>query len=310
MSTTARSVDAEATESPRRPAGPPGGRERLTPRRWLRELSWRYVVGVIAVTFALFPAVWVISAAFNPTGSLAGQQLIPDPISTVNFETLFARPFGRWFANSMIVAVVSAGGTVFLTSLSAYVYSRMQFTGRQLSLIGLLLLQMLPQFLAIIALFLIMIEIGRFFPQLGLNSLAGLIMIYLGGALGLNTWLMKGFFDSVPRELDESALVDGASHTQVFFRIVLPLVKPILAIVGLFSFVIVLNDFIVQSILLRDETTYTLPVGLYLFIAEDYGARWGPFAAGALLAAIPVVALFLALQRFIVSGLTAGAVKG
>ena len=288
----------------------PGDEQRMPFRRWMRELGWRYLVGVVALAFALFPAVWVLSAAFNPTGSLAAQQLVPDPASTVNFTELFARPFWRWFTNSMIVAVVSSGGTVFLTALSAYVYSRMRFSGREISLLGLLLLQMLPQFLAIIALFLIMTEVSSFFPELGLNTLAGLIMIYLGGALGLNTWLMKGFFDSVPRELDESAAVDGATHTQTFFTIVLPLVKPILAIVALFSFIISLNDFLMQSVMLRDESVYTLPVGLFLFIGEDYGARWGPFAAGALISAFPVVALFIALQRYIVSGLTAGAVKG
>ncbi len=289
---------------------PPPQERRLPFSRWMGQVGWRYLVGLLGLLFALFPVVWSVSAAFNPTGSLAAQQLIPDPVSTVNFQELFARPFWRWFSNSMIVGISASVGTVFLTAMSAFVYSRMRFRGRQLSLLGLLLLQMLPQFLAIVALFLIMIELGRFFPEIGLNSLGGLILIYLGGALGLNTWLMKGFFDSVPKELDESAKVDGASHAQIFFTIILPLVKPILAIVALFSFIIALNDFLVQSVLLTSEEVYTLPVGLYLFIDQDYGARWGPFAAGALITAIPVVLLFLSLQRYIVSGLTAGSVKG
>ncbi len=292
-----------------RPTPPPKDR-RMPFSRWMGQVGWRYLVGLVGLIFALFPVVWAVSAAFNPTGSLAAQQLIPEPVSTVNFEELFARPFWLWFRNSMIVGISASVGTVFLTAMSAYVYSRMRFTGRQLSLLGLLLLQMLPQFLAIVALFLIMIELGRYFPEIGLNSLGGLILIYLGGALGLNTWLMKGFFDSVPKELDESAAVDGASHAQIFFTIILPLVKPILAIVALFSFIIALNDFLVQSVLLTQEDVYTLPVGLYLFIDQDYGARWGPFAAGALITAIPVVLLFLSLQRYIVSGLTAGSVKG
>jgi arabinogalactan oligomer / maltooligosaccharide transport system permease protein len=282
----------------------------MRPTRWLREVGWRYVVVLFALAFALFPGVWVMSAAFNPTGSIAGQRLIPDPVSTVNFETLFATQFWRWFANSMIVAGVTAVGSVFLTALSAYVYSRLRFSGRRLTLIALLLLQMLPQFLAIIAIFLLMISISRYFPQLGLNTLTGLIMIYLGGALGLNTWLMKGFFDTIPKDLDESAKVDGASHVQVFFTIILPLSAPILAVIALLSFIVSINDFMVQSVLLQREENYTLAVGLFRFIAEDYGARWGPFAAGALIAGAPIILLFMYLQRHITSGLIQGAVKG
>ena len=279
-------------------------------RRWLREVGWRYLVMGAAVVFALFPVVWVVSAAFNPTGSIAAQQLVPEPVSTVNFETLFRFPFWRWFANSMIVAGVTAVGSVFLCALAAYVYSRMRFAGRQVSLVALLILQLLPQFLAIIAIYLLMIGIARYFPAFGLNSLAGVIVIYLGGALGLNTWLMKGFFDTIPRDLDESARVDGASHVQIFFTMILPLATPILAVIALLSFIVSINDFMVQSVLLTQEENFTLAVGLFRFIAEDYGARWGPFAAGALLAGAPIVVLFLFLQRYIATGLISGAVKG
>jgi arabinogalactan oligomer / maltooligosaccharide transport system permease protein len=278
--------------------------------RWLREVGWRYLVVAAALFFALFPAVWVVSAAFNPTGSIAAQQLIPDPVSTANFDLLFATQFWRWFMNSMIVATVTAIGSTLLCAMAAYVYSRMRFTGRRLSMLALLVLQMLPQFLAIIALYLLMVSIARYFPSIGLNSLSGLIAIYLGGALGLNTWLMKGFFDTVPRDLDEAAKVDGASHVQVFFTMILPLATPILAVVTLLSFIVAINDFIVQSVLLTDERQFTLAVGLYRFISDDYGARWGPFAAGALIAGTPIVLLFLFLQRYISTGLIQGAVKG
>ncbi len=295
------------------PAAVPRGGEppwHARPLRWARQVGWRYLVVLAALFFALFPAVWVMSAAFNPTGSIAAQRLIPDPVSTINFDILFATNFWRWFANSMIVAGVTSIGSVFLCALAAYVYSRMRFTGRRLTLLSLLLLQMLPQFLAIIAIFLLMIGIGRFFPEVGLNTLAGLIAIYLGGALGLNTWLMKGFFDTIPHDLDESAKIDGASHAQVFFTMILPLAAPILAVVTLLSFIVAINDFIVQSVLLTDDRQFTLAVGLFRFIAEDYGARWGPFAAGALIAGVPIVMLFLFLQRYLTSGLIQGAVKG
>ncbi len=301
---------AAATDDPVVWTAPPRPPLARRATRWFRDLGWRYLVIAAALVFALFPAVWVLSAAFSPSGSIAAQTLIPDPISTINFEQLFATNFWRWFRNSMIVAGVTSIGSVFLCALAAYAYSRLRFQGRRMSLLALLLLQMLPQFLAIIALFLLMIGIGRYFPELGLNTLAGLIVIYLGGALGLNTWLMKGFFDTLPRDLDEAAHIDGASHAQVFFTLILPLAAPILAVVTLLSFIVAINDFIVQSVLLTDDSQYTLAVGLYRFIDEDYGARWGPFAAGALLAGLPITVLFLYLQRWLTSGLVAGAVKG
>ena len=309
MSTTSKPVDTSPTPPPNGPIDR-RHRPRTPPRRWVREVAWRYVVIVLAIAFAIGPAIWVVSAAFNPTGSIAAQRLIPDPVSVVNFETLFATNFWRWFRNSMIVALGTAAGSVFLCALAAYVYSRMRFIGRRTTLLALLLLQMLPQFLAIIAIFLLMVGIGRFFPEIGLNTLAGLIAIYLGGALGLNTWLMKGFFDTIPRELDEAAKVDGASHVQVFFTMVLPLATPILAVIALLTFIVGINDFIVQSVLLQDDRQATLAVGLFRFIAEDYGARWGPFAAGSLIAGLPIVLLFMFLQRYLTSGLIQGAVKG
>jgi arabinogalactan oligomer/maltooligosaccharide transport system permease protein len=146
----------------------------------------------------------------------------------------------------------------------------------------------------------------------GLGTGAGLALVYLGGALGVNTWLMKGFFDTIPRDLDESAQVDGASHNQVFFRIILPLVAPILAVVFLLSFIFLLNDFVLASAVLGqgDPEGFTLSVGLFRYLSDQFNQRWGPFAAGALMAGVPVVILFLFLQKYIVSGLTQGAVKG
>jgi arabinogalactan oligomer/maltooligosaccharide transport system permease protein len=148
------------------------------------------------------------------------------------------------------------------------------------------------------------------FPPIGLDTLSGLILVYLGGAMGVNAWLIKGFFDTIPIEIDESAKVDGATHGQVFWGIILPLAVPVLAVVGLLSFIGTINEFIIASALIQTPETKTLAVGLQGFIANQYSENWGPFAAGALLAAIPVVILFLFLQKFIVGGLTAGSVKG
>jgi arabinogalactan oligomer / maltooligosaccharide transport system permease protein len=145
---------------------------------------------------------------------------------------------------------------------------------------------------------------------MGLNTLTAVILVYLGGALGVNTWLMKGFFDTIPAELDESARVDGATPSQVFWGIVLPLAAPVLAVIGLLSFVFTLNEFVIASVILETQHKFTLPVGLWQFIDQKYSEHWGPFAAGVLIAAIPAALLFAFLQRYIVEGLTSGAVKG
>jgi arabinogalactan oligomer/maltooligosaccharide transport system permease protein len=169
---------------------------------------------------------------------------------------------------------------------------------------------MFPQLIAYVAVFLLMLGIRELFPAIGLGSQLGLIMVYLGGALGVNTWLIKGFFDTVPRSIDESAVMDGASHAVIFYRIVLPLVTPILAVVGLLSFVNTSAEFVLASVVLGDDPSeQTLAVGLFSFVSQQFSENWGVFAAGAILAALPVVLLFQFLQRYIAGGLIAGSVK-
>jgi arabinogalactan oligomer / maltooligosaccharide transport system permease protein len=229
-----------------------------------------------------------------------------------NYIELFNRPqqpYAAWFANTLVIGLIAAAGTVFLGALAAYAFSRMRFTGRRVGLLSLLLVQMFPQLLGVVAIFLLLSGIGDIFPALGLGSQLGLIMVYLGGALGVNTYLMYGFFNTVPASIDEAAKLDGASHAQIFFGIILRLVAPILAVVGLLSFVGTTNEFVIASIVLSDPQTQTLAVGLYQFVSQETSKNWTLFSAGAVLAAIPVMALFLFLQRYIVSGLTAGAVK-
>ncbi len=174
----------------------------------------------------------------------------------------------------------------------------------------LLIVQMFPAFLAIVVLYLMFNRITELYPPIGFNTPWSLILIYLGGALGVNTWLIKGFFDTVPRELDESAHVDGASHSTIFRRIILPLVVPILVVVGLLGFIGAINEFLIASVFLTQSTTQTLAVGLYGLVAGERNANFGMFAAGTLLTAIPTVILFYSTQKYIVGGLTAGAVKG
>jgi arabinogalactan oligomer / maltooligosaccharide transport system permease protein len=287
--------------------------KKRTFRGWFRNTGWRHVIAWIAIAFALFPVLWVVSAAFTKDPSISSTSLVPTDPTLDNFKTLFGnpdQPYANWYVNTMIVASVSAFLTVLIAAGAAYAFSRFRFKGRKVGIMFLLLVQMFPAFLTLTAIYIIMVNIGDVFPPIGLDTLPGLILVYLGGAMGVNAWLIKGFFDTIPMEIDESAKVDGATHGHIFWGIILPLAVPVLAVVGLLSFIGTINEFIIASALIQTPATKTLAVGLQGFIANAYSENWGPFAAGALLAAIPVVILFMFLQKFIVSGLTAGSVKG
>jgi arabinogalactan oligomer / maltooligosaccharide transport system permease protein len=289
--------------------------------KWFAEAGWRHIVAIAACVFALFPIAYVVSAAFNADQSLGGSSLIPRHVTLENFRAIFrtSQPAGseflpahyaRWFLNSMLIAGGTAVLTVLLGALAAYAFSRFRFKGRRIGLLALLLIQMFPQLLAVVAIYLIVLRVGDIFPVIGLNKPTALILVYLGGAMGVNTWLMKGFFDTIPAELDESARVDGATPAQVFWGIILPLAAPVLAVIGLISFIWTLNEYVIASVILQTTQKMTLPLGLYQYIDQQFGKHWGPFAAGVLLAAIPATLLFTFLQRYIVEGLTSGAVKG
>ena len=280
--------------------------------KWVKKVGWRHAVGLVAVAFSLGPILFVISSALNPLGTLSSSQLVPTGVSLDNFTKLLRDTnFGQWFLNSVIIAGTASAVAVFISALAAYAFSRRRFRGRRTGLLSLLLIQMFPQFLAVVAIFLMFATITDYWPAIGFNTWWGLVLLYLGGALGVGTWLMKGFFDTVPRELDESATVDGAGHAQVFFRILLPLVAPVLAVTGLLAFISTINEFIFANIFLTDSTSKTLSVGLWgLVAAEQRNTNFGMFCAGTLLTAIPTVLVFQSLQRYIVEGLTSGAVKG
>jgi len=289
----------------------------------LAETWWRHVVGVLAVIIVLFPVWFIVSASFNADQSVSGTTYLPTHFTLKNFTQILHNnvidkssgshvdsSYLRWFLNSMFVALCSAFFTVILSALAAYSFSRFRFKGRRMGMLALLLIQMFPQLLLVVAIYLIVLNTGSIFGFLGLNTFSALIIVYMGGAMGVNTWLMKGFFDTIPAELDESARVDGATPAQIFWGVVLPLAAPVLAVVGLISFVFTLNEYVIASAILQTTQHFTLPVGMRGFIDQQYGQRWGPFAAGALIAAIPASILFMSLQRFIVGGLTQGSVKG
>jgi ABC-type maltose transport system permease subunit len=288
-------------------------RRRRPVRVWLRDLGWRYMVGLLAVAFALYPVAWILSASFNERSTLSGSRFIPEGTTLDNFKALFDNPLlpvGKWILNSWYIALVVAVLQLAMSTLAAYSFSRLRWTGRRVGLLALLLIQMFPQFLAFVAILLLLQQVGDIFPGIGLGTHAGLILVYLGGSLGVNTWLLKGFMDSIPGSLDEAAVMDGATDFQIFARVVFPLTRPVLAVVFIVTFVFVYGEYILASILLSNVQEYTLPVGLQLFVTGNYTAQWGSLAAAALLGALPIVIVYLFMQDQIVSGLTQGAVKG
>ena len=300
---TARTQPAKAETTNLRRSGTRG-------RRWWREVFWRYVVAAVMIIICVTPLLYVISASLNPGGSLVGSNRLFRTVSGENFADLEARGFWTWLGNSLVVCTVTAIGTVLMGAAAAYAFSRFRFKGREKGLTGLLLAQMFPQTLAFVAIFLLLLTLKDVFPALGLDSLLGLIFVYLGGALGVNTFLMYGFFNTVPRELDEAAKMDGAPHGQIYWTIILRMVTPILAVVGLLSFISSFGDFLIAKVVLQRADNWTVAVGLYSLAADERTAPWGLFAAGAVVAAVPVVLLFMFLQKYIVGGLTAGSVKG
>ncbi len=272
-------------------------------------------VAVLAALFAVYPVLWIISAALSPSNSLVNTRMIPTGASVANFVRLWAdpqHPFLLWMWNSIKVSSITALITVFLCALAAYSFSRFRYKGRRTGLLTILLIQLFPNTLAITALFLLLQQVGKVpgFGWLGLNTLGGIILVYSGGALGFNTWLMKGFFDSIPKELDESALIDGASWMQAFIYVIFPLVRPILAVIGILTFIGTYSDFLVARVMLKSAENYTLAVGMTLFIRGQYTQEWGVFAAAALVGVMPIVFFFLLLQKQLIGGLATGAVKG
>jgi arabinogalactan oligomer/maltooligosaccharide transport system permease protein len=283
----------------------------MTGQSWFQKVGWRHLVAIVASIFALFPILFVVSAAFNPLGTLSSTSVIPTNVSTANFENLFGRTdFARWFLNSVIISGSATALSLSLSTFAAYAFSRFRFTGRRPGLLFLLIIQMFPAFLAIVVIYIIFTQVTDLYPIIGFNTPWSLVLLYMGGALGVNTWLIKGFFDTVPIELDESAKVDGASHSTTFFRIILPLVTPILVVVGVLSFIGAINEFLMASVFLTQSETKTLAVGLFGLVAGERNANFGMFAAGTLLTAVPTVGLFFYFQKFIAGGLTSGAVKG
>ncbi|WP_131105721.1 sugar ABC transporter permease [Ornithinimicrobium sufpigmenti] len=309
QSTTAANTTAAMAPKPRRQRRQESTSTVTRPRSGV---WWRHALAIVALAWALFPVLYILSAALNPVGTLSATSPLPQTFSAKNFTDLFSSttfPFWTWFRNSLIVAGLGTVFQVFIGASAAYAFSRLRWAGRRPGLMALLLAQMFPVMLAFPALYIMFLRIGDVIPQVGLNTIWGLLLVYLGGAMGSNVWLLKGYFDTVPKEMDEAAKMDGAGHARIFFTMTLRLVAPILATVGILAFVTLWGEFMLASIFLVDQDQRTLGVGLYSLNMADRNRYFGMFAAGALIASIPPVLVYLGLQKQLIGGLTAGSVK-
>ncbi|HEY0739358.1 MAG TPA: sugar ABC transporter permease [Herpetosiphonaceae bacterium] len=269
-------------------------------------LLLQYAILVIGAFFAIFPIYFVLQASLRPGQQLYSTELqvLPTDVTLDNFRYVLTQiPLLVWLWNSIKVAAATTAATLLITVLGGYALSRFVFRGRAAILTGILALQAFPAVLALPAFYLILNRIGL------LNSHLGLILIYAAGATAFNIWNIKGYFDTIPVELSEAATIDGATPTQAFLLVMLPLARPVLAVTALFGFLSGFSDFILANTVLFDERLYTAPVGVFA-LQNGYRNPWGWFAASALIIALPITLLFLYLQRHLVAGLAAGGVKG
>jgi arabinogalactan oligomer/maltooligosaccharide transport system permease protein len=279
-----------------------------------------HVLLVLFTLFTIYPILWVVTIAFSGRQNLAIATLPPEPTFTdrlraitpwpetwsfSNFTSVMTdQPFAQWMLNSAIIAVGTTVVGVFLACTAAYAFSRFKFPGQRAGMMAFLVSQMFPGTLMLIPLFIILVQ------WLGLgSSRLGLIIVYATTSIPFSVWMLKGYFDTIPRDLEEAALMEGASVGKIFWSIILPLAKPAVAVTALFSFMTSWNEFILAATFMDQEAMYTAPVGLRFFVG-GFSQQWGYFAAGSIIVSIPVVFLFLFLQKYLVSGLTAGSVKG
>ena len=266
---------------------------------------------VAATCAVLYPVLWVVKMALSPSQGFAGGALpIPTTVTFENFAAVASTVtsdgswlFARQLLNSLVVASATAVVGVSVAATAAWSLSRWRFPGRDAFISGFLLTQMFPSVLMAIPLYLLLDALHL------LDSLSGLVLVYATTSVPFSIWNLKGYFDTIPVELEEAATLDGASRWTTFTKIILPLARPALAVTALFSFMTAWNEFILAATLIGDERAYTLPVVLNGYVGE-FGAEWGKFSAAAMIVSIPVIALFFFLQRQLVEGLTSGGVKG
>lgn len=260
----------------------------------------------IAVIVAVFPVSRILTISIRPGNRLLSSDLalIPADASLGNYVAIFSqKPFLQWIYNSLVITVTTSLIGVILASTAAYAFSRYRFPGRKSGLLFLMMTQMIPAAMLILPIYLILTQLNL------LNTYAGMVVAYSVTTLPFSIWVLKGYFDTVPRSLEESARIDGCSELGAFYRVLLPLSTPSLAIVFLFNFTQAWNEYIIASTVIRDPNLRTWPLGLFE-LQGNFNSEWGMFAAGSVVISVPVVLLFLYSSKYMISGLTVGSVKG
>lgn len=270
-----------------------------------RSYLWvsRVIIWVVILCM-LYPVLWIVLSSFSKGDSFFLTSLFPKELSAENYGKLFTETdFAMWVKNSLLLCVSVAAIQIFLTCTAAYAFSRMRFPGRKYGLMSLLVLQVFPSSMALSAYYILIYKYNL------MDNFLVLILILSGGS-AYNIWLMKSYIDGLPHELDEAAFVDGANNWVVFSRIILPLAVPMLVVIFLFSFIGNYSEFMISSIVLQSPENYTLALGLQTFINNQFSAHWTLFAAASILSSLPIMIIFMLLQKYIQGGLAAGAVKG
>lgn len=270
-------------------------------------LGVSYALLAIIAICCIYPAVWVILSSVRPGTAIYSPHLWPEQMTLDHYKGLFndrSFPFARWYMNTLKIAVFSTIFGTLLTLLAAYALSRFRFKGRKSILSGLLVLGMFPGFMSLIAIYILLLQFDL------LDTHLALILVYSAGAPVLGTFVVKGYFDTIPRSLEESARMDGASNLRVFTSIMLPLSKPILTYTAVMTFTGAWVDFIFARAVLRSQDQWTVAVGMWNMVSKFQNSNFTMFAAGSVLIAVPITILFMVMQRYFVEGLTAGASKG
>lgn len=270
-------------------------------------LTLSYIVLTVIAICCIYPALWVLISSIRPGTSLYSASFFPKSFTLSHYTELFSSKvflYGRWYMNTLKIAVLSMIFSTVLSTISMYALSRFRFKGRQSILSTILVLGMFPGFMSLVPVYILLMQFDL------LDTHTAIIIVYSAGSVLFNGFVIKGFFDTIPRSLDESARIDGANHMDIFFRIMLPLTRPILVYVGLTTFTGAWVDFIFARLVLRSRENWTLAVGLWDLVNSYQNTNFTMFAAGAVLIAIPITLLFVFLQKFLVQGLTAGASKG
>lgn len=273
-----------------------------------------YIIFALIAFTVIYPLVYVVSGAFSPGNSMASMSIVPftkqNPdgtyklaVTAEHFVHLFTRTdYGHWFMNTLIIAVETCVLTVLISCLTAYVFSRFNFKFKKPFLMSLLILQIFPSFIGMIAIYVILLRIG------GLDTLWGLTLVYTAGNIPYNAWLVKNYMDTVSKNLDEAARIDGASHLRIFFTIIMPVIRPIVSFLTITSFIGPWMDFIFPKMVLRSPEKQTLALGLFAFVSDKKN-EFTNFAAGALIVSVPFVIFFLMTQKTLITSFGGGAVK-